>query len=214
WPPSGVTAQHRFLQADGTLSSASSSGTASYLDIDGDSMLGTHAPDEPLEFVSEPLTAPLRLTGAPRFESEISADAARAGLVLTLLERKADGGQRYLNFGAMSLNHAANLAKGDADITGKTLPVAFNLFPLDNVLAAGSRLVLVVGGQVSTQDVETAGNSDNLQNGGPNLAPSGIGARVTLNLAKTRLTLPANRGGAVETISWLPTPAPTPTAAP
>ena len=83
------------------------------------------------------------------------------------------------------------------------LPVGINFYPQDNVVAAGSQLVLHLGGDVAAEHVTSDGNSSNLLNLGVSLLPVGIGASVSLDLANTRLVLPVNPGDRIETLSWL-----------
>ena len=213
WPPKILQATALFPQADGSLGIAAGNATASYLDAGPNQteetntgtqiILPVAAPGAFIEFVSSPLEKPLRLTGLPRFESVMTADAPRANVVATLMERFPDGTQRYLNFAALSLNHAESLASYDIDISGKTLPVGINFYPQDNVVAAGSQLVLHIGGDVAAEHVTSDGNASNFLNLGVSLLPVGMGATVSLDLASTRLLLPVNPGDRVETLPWL-----------
>lgn len=212
WPPKAAVAMSLHPGADGTLGSSVASGSASYTDYGPNQaeesntgqqiILPIALPGGFVEFVSAPLTAPMRLTGLPRLESIATANAARANLVATLMERFADGTQRYLNFAALSLNHAESLASYDMDISGKPLPVAINFYPQDNVIAAGSQLVLHIGGDVATEHVTSEGSGSNMLNLGISLLPVGMGAEVSLDLAQTRLLLPVNGGNRVEALSW------------
>lgn len=212
WPPKAAVATTLHPAADGTLGHTAGSASAGYTDMGAnqaeEANTGTQitapvaAPGSFVEFVSDPLTAPLRLTGLPRLESLVTASAPRANLVATLMERKADGTQRYLNFAALSLNHAESIEHYDIDITGKALPVTVNFFPQDNVIAAGSQLVLHLGGDVATEHTPVGGNSSNMLNLGISLLPTGMGADVSLDLAQTRLVLPVNTGNRVEKLLW------------
>lgn len=213
WPPRlSPVALHP--QADGGLTTAAGSGTASYLDLGtnhygegntGESIPLPQPPGASVEFVGEPLTEPLRLTGLPKLRTRVTADAPRANLVATLLERKADGTQRYLNFAALNLNHAESLEEGATDISGQTFDVEFNFYPQDNVVAAGSRLVLHLGGDIETERTQT-GNANNFLNYGMNLLPIAMGANVELDLSQTALELPVNPGNRVEALPWAATP--------
>ena len=210
WPPAvKETAVHP--QTDGRLLLTAGQGKSGYRDAGpnhyGDGNTGSSVPlpqlpGSSVEFVSDPLTSPLRLTGLPRFTTVATADGRRANLVITLLERKADGSQRYLNFGALNLNHAASLEKGEADITGKALEAAVRMYPQDNIVATGSRLVLHLGGDVET-DRTVSGNDANFLNYGMNILPVTVGANVILDLARTTLVLPVNAGDRIEKLSWV-----------
>ena len=198
WPPSEVSTLALHPTADGALGAAAGSGEVSYTDD-----LATVQPGDSVAFVSEPLDKPLRLTGLPRLETVATADRPKAGLVATLLEQFPDGTRRYVNFAAQSLNHVADPAAGALDITDKAIPVNVELFMQDNVLKAGSRLVLVLGSQVAAAGVPVGVDSSNFLTGGPNLMPVGVGATVQLALDKTTLYLPVNAGDRVETLPWI-----------
>lgn len=209
WPPAtGTLRLHP--QADGGLASAAGSGTASYRDSGSRQISELNAgrlvslpplPGSTTEFVSAPLVTRLRLTGVPLLHTRATANGQRANLVATLLERKADGTQRYLNFAALDLNHAESLEQGEDDITGKTLTATLRFYPQDNVVAAGSRLVLHLAGDIETTRT-TAGNPDNLLNFGMNLLVNTVGATVTLDLGETVLQLPQSASDRIEDLPW------------
>jgi predicted acyl esterase len=213
WPPSTL-ALSLFPQADGTLGLVAGDGTASYLDTGsnhysdgntGEVVPFPQVPGSSLDFAGAPLPATLRLTGLPRLQFGATASGQRANLVATLLERKADGTQRYLNFGALNLNHAGSIAAGAADITGVPLAATFNFYPQDNVVAAGSRLVLHLAGDIETTHT-SSGDAANFLNYGMNVLPVAAGATVTLDLAQTRLELPVNPDQRAEATPWVPVP--------
>lgn len=197
WPGDDVEMVEMFA-ADGALGAKVGSGVLTYTDDTATADAGTK-----IEFISAPLEKDLRLTGMPILETLATADAERAGLVATLLEQFPDGSRRYVNFAAQSLNHAENLEAGDSDITDEPIRVKVKFFPQDNVLLAGSQLVLVVGGTVAAADVPVGSNSSNMLAGGPNLMPVGLGASVGVDLGKTRLLLPVNGADQVEPLAWL-----------
>jgi len=212
WPPKAAVAIALHPTVDGTLGLSAGSAAASYTDYGPNQAeesntgqqitLPLSLPGSFVEFVSAPLITPMRLTGLPRLESIATASAPRANLVATLMERFADGTQRYLNFAALSLNHAESLASYTMDVSGKPLLVAINFYPQDNVIAAGSQLVLHIGGDVATEHVSSDGSGSNMLNLGISLLPIGMGANVLLDLAQTRLLLPVNTGDRVEALSW------------
>ena len=197
WPGDDVGTLQLYAAEGGVLASAPGSGSASYTDDMLMLQPGSH-----VEFISAPLEFRLRLTGMPKLHTLATADARAAGLVATLLEQFPDGSRRYVNFLAQSLNHAEHLEAGDSDITDEPIRVATNFFPQDNVLQPGSKLVLVIGGTVAAAGVPVGSNSSNFLTGGPNLMPLGLGAQVTLDLAKTKLALPVNAGDRVEPLTW------------
>ena len=71
----------------------------------------------------------------------------------------------------------------------------------DNVVAAGSRLVLHLAGDIETT-LTTAGNPDNLLNFGMNLLVNTVGATVTLDLGETVLQLPQSASDRIEDLPW------------
>jgi len=211
WPPQEVETLVLYPQADGGLGAAAGNGSAAYTDAGpshyNEANTGTvvplpRPPGASVEFVSAPLDQELRLTGLPRLQALATSSGVRANLIATLLERRADGTQRYLNFGALNLNHAASLDQGATDISGQALTAVLRFYPQDNVIAAGSQLVLHLAGDIET-DREAIGNATNFLNYGMNLVPLSSGATVTLDLAQTRLELPANPGNRLEPLSWL-----------
>lgn len=212
WPPKTLEDTALYPSSDGSLAIAAGSGTVSYKD--NTVTVPTQGPvyqtqvpaplnGSTLEFVSAPLEHDLRLTGAPRLQSVVTADGARANLIATLLARTPDGSQRYINFAAQSLNHIASLEQGDLDITGKALALDVGFFPLDSIVYAGEQLVLVLSGTIEQRHSSAGGNSANLQNSGARLLPIGMGANISLDLAQTRLVLPRNPGDRVEPLDWL-----------
>lgn len=217
WPPQSVAMQTLFAHADGSLNHEPPSGTQSYTDQTGvrpENAAGSnqmdiigafnalpYIPGEPIVFASEPLADTLRLTGTPHLETVVTADLARANLVVTLMAENPDGQRRYLNFAALSLNHAENIAQADDDISNKALPITLDFYPQDNIIEAGWRLVLRIGGDTAATDIQS-GNSANFLNTGPSLLPVGLGAIVELDLAQTRLHLPVNKNERVEAIFW------------
>lgn len=130
-------------------------------------------------FTSAPLSEDLHLSGMPRFEGAVTASGRRANLMLSLAEQKPDGTLHYLNYAALSLNHAADLAQGKPSVAGLRQQVAVSFFPQDDVVQKGSRLVLVAAGNL----VQAPGAAFSMQ-------PIADGSRVVLDLATTRLVLP------------------------
>ena len=171
------------LLVDGTMNTKirDQGGSVSYYDYNGGATAGTveQGPDR-VVWVSAPLATDLHVSGMPRFEAEVMASGRRASLMLTLAERSASG-DRPFNFAALSLNHARSLSSGSPDISGQAQQVAVNFFPQDDVVKAGSRLVLIASGNL-------------VFNGqpGPGLQPVSDGATITINLAGAVLRIPSD----------------------
>lgn len=183
WPPVDVDLRELFPAADGTLGVGPGEGEVSYDDERGrivcESAMQCAAADASgALFVSEPFAADAQLSGLPRYEGTVTASGARASLVLTLAELLPDGTMRPFNYAALSLNHVESLEAGKDDVSGLAQRVVVDFFPQDDVVHAGSRLVLWAAG--------------NTMPGGPGpaLQPISTGSTITLDLADAKLTLP------------------------
>jgi predicted acyl esterase len=145
------------------------------------------------EWVSEPLTEDYHLSGMPVFHGNVTADSARASLMLTLQEEREDGSRRSINFGIQSLNHVASLASGNPTIRDLRQEVNLNLFPQEDVIHAGSRIVLIASGN-------TIGSP------GPGMQPQSTGASITIEEAGAWLELPLDQTVVYEAITWAEAP--------
>jgi X-Pro dipeptidyl-peptidase len=174
---------HYGLAGDGTMGTKvrSSEGQVSYYDYNGGATEGTidNGPQS-VVWVSEPLASDLYISGMPRFEATVTASGRRASLMLTLAERTS-GGDRSFNYAALSLNHAQNLASGSPDISGQAQKVGVNFFPQDDVVKAGSRLVLIASGNL-------VGDGQP----GPSLQPVSDGSTITIELGGATLRIPVD----------------------
>ncbi len=119
------------------------------------------------------------------FRANVTAEGARAALILTLAEELPDGTLRSFNFAAQSLNHVRSLAAGDEDISGKEQLVEVRFFPQDDVVHEGNRIVLIASGN-------TIGGP------GPSLQPVSDGGFITLDLHGAWLDIPVDHGRVVE----------------
>lgn len=180
WPPLDVT-RHRLHLKNGLLDAVSGDAAgSSYFDRRG----GLAAlPNEPgpaqAVWVSEPLASEWTISGQPVFHGNVTATGQRASLVLTLQEEWPDGSRRSFNFCAQSLNHVASLAAGDPDISDLRQEVEVRCFPQDDVVHAGSRLVLVAAGN-------TVGGPN------PSLQPVADGSTITIDHEGAWLELPVD----------------------
>lgn len=167
-------------QVSGQLRATPGTGFASFDDYAGAPVSpNVTLPDDRVVFTSAPLSEDLHLSGMPRFEGAVTASGRRANLMLSLAEQKPDGTLHYLNYAALSLNHAADLAQGKPSVAGLRQQVAVSFFPQDDVVQKGSRLVLVAAGNL----VQAPGAAFSMQ-------PIADGSRVVLDLTTTRLVLP------------------------
>jgi X-Pro dipeptidyl-peptidase len=190
WPPTD-RASHVFrLTADGRLDDAGGEGTVSYHDGAGAPVYTVDLPSSvdliqtPFEVVwrSEPIATEWHVSGMPVFHANITVDKPRANLILSIGEQLPDGHLRSFNFCAQSLNHVADLSAGDPDITGKRQELTLSCFPQDDVLHAGSSLVLIAAGN-------TVGGMDDPQ---PGFQPLTYGAFITIDVAGAWLEIPVD----------------------
>jgi X-Pro dipeptidyl-peptidase len=191
WPPADASGLLLHPGSGGTLGLGPGSGTASYDDQRGrpwtlapatlpaDPPAAGGAPAQAV-FVSDPVPATLHVSGLPVFTGDVTATGNRASLVLTLAERKADGTERSINFAAQSLNHVADPANGAASVAGLTQRVTVHFLPSDDVVHAGSRIVLYAAGNTVGSD---AGGTISVQ-------PVSDGSVITLGLEGASLLLP------------------------
>jgi X-Pro dipeptidyl-peptidase len=181
WPPRQVKKLTLHPRPDGTLGETALAGSASYQDTNGVELPAALLGPDRVVFVSEPLERDLHLSGMPRFEGDVTASGDRASLILTLAERTA-AGDRAINYAAISLNHVRDLASGDLSVAGRTQRVGVNFFPQEDVIHAGSRIVLIAAG-----NVVTGGQP------GPSLRPLSSGSEITLALGTAKLILPLDK---------------------
>ncbi|MEK6974850.1 MAG: CocE/NonD family hydrolase [Candidatus Thermoplasmatota archaeon] len=188
WPPTNV-ARHRFhFTGDGGLDqTVSGSGSATFHDGAGAAAGATlPVPGVPLpafeaRWRSEPIPAEWLVSGFAVFHGNVTASGARANLILSLAEELPDGTLRSFNFCVQSLNHARSLESGDPDISGMRQEVEVKCFPQDDVLHAGSRLVVIASGNVVAND-EPA----------PGFQPLASGSLITIDAAGAWLELPVD----------------------
>lgn len=189
WPPTDV-AHHRFrLTADGRLNDVGGTGTVSYHDGLGalnnaglpSSVEVGNVPFE-VRWRSEPIAQEWDLSGMPVFHANVTADHPRANLILTLGEQLPSGEVRSFNFCAQSLNHVKDPSSGMLDITGLRQELTLACFPQDDVLHAGSRLVLIAAGNT------VAGPDDP----SPGFQPLTYGAIITIDVAGAWVDLPVD----------------------
>jgi hypothetical protein len=189
WPPRDATV-HRFrLTADGHLNDIGGTGTVSYHDgLGGVGGVPLPASVElgnvglEVRWRSSPIPENWTVSGLPVFHANITTDHPRANLILTIGEQLPDGRLRAFNFCAQSLNHVQDPANGIVDITGLRQEVTLQCFPQDDVLHAGSRLVLIASGNTVT------GPGDP----GPWFQPLTYGSIITIDVAGAWLDLPVD----------------------
>lgn len=183
YPP--VTSAVTFYpRTAGTLTAGAGSGFVGYDDNSGAPVSDVPTvPGDRVVFTSAPLTADLHMAGMPRFEGLVTATGTRANLMLTLGEQAPDGTIRYLDYAALSLNHAQDLTQGVASVAGLAQQVGVNFFPQDVVIPAGHRVVLVAAGNLVDDQM---------------MRPIASGSRITIDVSRSKLILPQDRTLALE----------------
>ncbi len=180
WPPQEVT-RERLALGDGVLGTAGS-GRMSYHDnfggVAGTVPLPVTSPER-IAWRSEPLTEDWHISGLPVFHANVTAEGQRASLILTLAEELPSGTTRSINFAALSLNHAESLESGAVDISNQRQEIELEFFPQDDVIHAGSRIVLMASGN-------TIGGP------GPGLIPLNSGGFIHVDLYGGWLELPVD----------------------
>ncbi|HUR25490.1 MAG TPA: hypothetical protein VM327_05700, partial [Candidatus Thermoplasmatota archaeon] len=131
---------------------------------------------------SDPVAQEWHVSGMPVFHANVTVDKPRANLILSIGEQLQDGTLRSFNFCAQSLNHVEDLGAGKSDITDLRQEVTLQCFPQDDVLHAGSRLVLIAAGN-------TVGGMEDPQ---PGFQPLTYGAFITIDMAGAWLELPVD----------------------
>ncbi|MBW3581583.1 MAG: CocE/NonD family hydrolase [Euryarchaeota archaeon] len=186
WPPTDVEWRSYHPNVDGWLNTTVGTGTVTYHDARGGlQRLATDMAPHEARYRSAPLTEDLTIAGLPRLVANVTTDGERASVIVSL-GAEAHGKVRWFNFAAQSLNHVADLASGESDVSGKTIPVDVRFFPQDDIVHKGERLIIAFSG--------------NTMNGspGPSLQPVSTGARITVDLASTTLHLPVDTSVVVE----------------
>jgi predicted acyl esterase len=190
WPPADV-AHHVFhLTADGRLDAVGGKGTLSYNDGLGSPLYSVALPNSvqvistPFELVwrSEPIAQEWDVSGTPVVHANLTSSGPRANLLLTLAEQLPDGSLRSFNFCAQSLNHIADPANGNPDISGLRQELTLRCFPQDDIVHAGSRLVLIAAGNTVT------GPNDP----GPGFQPLSYDSTITVDVDGAWVDLPVD----------------------
>jgi predicted acyl esterase len=196
WPPTDP-ARHLFrLTGDGRLDDVGGEGILSYHDGLGAPLYQVQTPptvdiaQTPFDITwrSEPVAEEWHVSGMPVFHANVTVDKPRANLILTIGEQLPDGHFRAFNFCAQSLNHVADLSNGNLDITGLRQEVHLECFPQDDVLHAGSRLVLVAAGNTVSELDETGQPVDPM----PGFQPLTYGSYISIDVAGAWLELPVD----------------------
>jgi putative CocE/NonD family hydrolase len=96
---------------------------------------------------SEPLDGTLHLTHMPALHVAATSAGPKATLSLTLAEELPNGAIRPINWAIQSLNHLNSPHQGLADISGKRIQGDVPFCAQENVVKAGSRLLVYLSGE-------------------------------------------------------------------
>ena len=176
WPPKD--AERVTFYFDGAALTTSGPGTGSAT-FDSGTVADRGGSGTRVRFISEPLEADLAVSGMPRFTATVTSSAARANLIFSLGEQAQDGTVRWINHGALSLNHAGSLESGALNVAGRAIEASVRLFPQEDLLHAGNRTIIEFG-------PNTAGGP------GPALIPVADEGTITIDLATAVLDLPVD----------------------
>jgi X-Pro dipeptidyl-peptidase len=136
-----------------------------------------------LLYATEPLAAPLHVSGTPRVKLRLAASKPAANLSVWLVSLPWTGGRDVnadlVNRGWADPQNHASLTKGEPLVPGRFYDLSFELEPDDQVLPAGERLGLMIFS--SDRDFT--------------LWPD-PGTRLTVDLSATALELPVVGGAA------------------
>lgn len=177
WPPKDPETVTFYLDGTALTAAGPGSGTATF---DSGTAAGNSGEPTRVRFISEPLEEDLAVSGLPRFTATVTPTAERANLIFSLGEEDEGGTVRWINHGALSLNHADGLESGALSVAGQDIDATVRLFPQDDVLHAGHRVILDFG-------PNTAGGP------GPSLIPVADDGTITIDLATAMLELPVDR---------------------
>ena len=100
-------------------------------------------------WTSKPLRRPTELTGTPRLSVRVSASAADADLVASLVEVFPDGSSKLITEGFVNLPRASDPARPQPLEPGVPARYEFEFFPISRVVDSGHRLRLTLAGGVT-----------------------------------------------------------------
>jgi len=186
WPPRGTTNLTLHL-APGKLQDAPGSGSVTVyamptngLGLPVEGALAASPAQPSATFVSEPLAQDVRVAGMPRLVLGLSADRPGDGHVVVQLYNVTDkGAWWWVDEGGRGLEQRNGRAQSDAVAPGEAMTVPVDLYPSEAVFHKGERIALVVLGEDASW-YNANGNEPAL----------------TLDLAKSALTLPLLPAGA------------------
>lgn len=154
WPPSRA-GEVRLYLAPGALQDQPGEGTSTWQD------LGLPLPNPPAEggeqhyvtYTSEPLERDLRISGEPHLLLSLQHGAPHGTVSATLWSLAPNGTAHRIDFGYYDLEHRGGLERGEPVRPGEAFDLDVWLFPQDDVIPAGHRVVLTLAGHDGPQCV-------------------------------------------------------------
>jgi X-Pro dipeptidyl-peptidase len=179
WPPPGTKGARLYLRPDGTLSSRSADGSASFTDLatstEEQSTRMPSAESNWLFFKGAPLAKAARMTGAARLELSLEVDRDHAHLTPLLVDVAPDGTTKVVSRGFLNLLYRDGLAIAKPLPPGQPVSATVTFKPQDQTFEAGHSIGVIVQGSNTIWAV-----------------PDDPGAGYTLNFGRrgSALTLP------------------------
>lgn len=155
WPPARAAPTKFYLgfkEGKGALDPAGPfrSGVRAFTDNgqapSGSSTSGTNF----LRYESPPLETDLNYAGVPRVHVQASSNLAVGKIVASLYDVAPDGTPRLINWGGINLRHRVATEDPQSVEPNEVYDLNWELFPQDDVVRAGHRLVLFLAGQSQT----------------------------------------------------------------
>jgi X-Pro dipeptidyl-peptidase len=157
WPPAEATPAKLFLGPGSLTAEKPAAGTTtfvtppSYVGAVAEPNVGVAGPNAPdavvAKFATEALAAPLRISGVPHLELNLSVDRAGYGhVVAELWSHHADGSWAFLGMGGRGLAERNGRTHDDAVNPMERMAVPVDLDPTESYVAAGDQLVLLLSG--------------------------------------------------------------------
>lgn len=133
------------LPAAGTLAKSATPGAASYAgtpDLPRPTVQDT--PSERLRYETQPLPAPLVLSGIPHLRLRAALDAAATHLIAHVYAVAGDGSRTHLTWGFLDTRNRTGLDHSVDAVPGVAADYDITLVPVERTVAAGDRLELFV----------------------------------------------------------------------
>ncbi|HWG89710.1 MAG TPA: CocE/NonD family hydrolase [Candidatus Thermoplasmatota archaeon] len=151
WPPLRAVNTTLFLTEGGFAATPGSEGGAPFLSLPStDPNPATdRTPMEAVYFEGETLTEALRVSGAPRVSLFVDSTRPLGRVATTLYEIDQNGTWHWVTRGFMDMKHRDSLDTVQPVVPGEAYNLTFDLYPLDHVFQAGSRVGFAVSSEAN-----------------------------------------------------------------